>query len=200
MYLVKKLIVGQMYANCYLVYKNHSCVIIDPGDEADYISKKIEDFSLIPKAVISTHGHIDHIMACYELINNYNIPFFIDKDDEFLIRNLKNTSKHWFNRIDILSPKITQIFKNKFLLEEFEFEIIKTPGHTPGSVAFYNKKEKLLFSGDLIFEGGSVGRTDFSYSNNVKFKKSLNKILKMPKDTTVYPGHGDEFKLSEFTI
>lgn len=200
MYFIKKLVVGQMYANCYLVHKNHSCVIIDPGDEADFISKKIEDFNLIPKALIITHGHVDHVMACYELINSYNIPFYIDKDDEFLVRNLKNTSKHWFNRTDILSPKITQLFKNKLLIEGVEFEIIKIPGHTPGSVAFYNKKEKLLFSGDLIFKGGGLGRVDFSYSNKNDFPRSLKKILSLPKDTVIYPGHGDEFILSEFNV
>jgi len=73
-------------------------------------------------------------------------------------------------------------------------KVIETPGHTPGSVSFYSPG--FLFSGDLIFEEG-VGRTDFAYSSQQKLEKSIKKILKLPKKTIIYPGHGEEFKISK---
>ena len=81
-----------------------------------------------------------------------------------------------------------------------DFEIIHTPGHTPGSVSLYSKENAKLFVGDLIFAKGGVGRTDFSYCSTADLWKSIKKILTLPDQTQVFSGHGDEFYLADEKI
>ena len=198
MFKVHKLAVGTMQSNCYIVEDDSSCLIVDPGDDADYISNKLISLHLKPIAVIATHGHFDHNMASFELTSSYNIPFYIDKEDKFLIENIASFSSHWLKRDDVLKPEINIFKENSISMKNVKLKIIKIPGHTPGSVAFYIKSKRIVFSGDLIFEGGGLGRTDFSYSSKPEFSKSIHKILSLPKNTLVYPGHGESFKLSDY--
>lgn len=195
---VHKLTVGTMQSNCYIVEEYPYCLIVDPGDEADFITQKINELRLKPVKILATHGHFDHNMAVFELTSNFDIPFFIDKEDISLIKNIGNSSSLWLKRDDVVIPK-TQIFnKSNISINNKRLKIIKIPGHTPGSVAFYFKSGNFLISGDLIFKGGGLGRTDFSYSNKDKFSNSLKKILRLPNDTLIYPGHGENFLLSEY--
>lgn len=188
------LVVGQMQENCYLVYdsKSLNTVIIDPGDDADYIERIIADNKLIPKLIIATHGHFDHIMAVMELRLAYNIPFKIHKNDEFLVKNMQSSAKHFLG-ITTDPPPIIDGFlnpKSGIKIDSIQLETIETPGHTPGSCCFYLKKENILFTGDLLFADGGVGRTDFSYSDAEKLKKSIKKVFSLPLITQILPGHG----------
>jgi len=190
---VLTLVVGQMQENCYLVYDTNTfeAIIIDPGDDADYIEKIIADHKLIPQLILATHGHFDHIMAVMELKLAYNIPFKIHKEDEFLVKNMSLSAKHFLGIVT--QPPIIDGFLNpkaSIKIGSHTLEIIETPGHTPGSCCFYFKKENISFTGDLLFAGGGVGRTDFSYSNPEAFKKSLQEIFKLPSEITIYSGHG----------
>lgn len=195
------LIVGLMQENCYLVYdsKSRETVIIDPGDDADYIERIISDNKLVPKSIIATHGHFDHIMAVLELKLAYNIPFYIHKNDEFLVKNMQSSAKHFLGIVADPPPNIDYFLdsKSKIKFGDISLEIIETPGHTPGSCCLYFKKENILFTGDLLFEDGSVGRTDFSYSSREKLYKSLQKIQKLPAKTQILPGHGGSFLMGE---
>jgi len=197
---VNILIVGQLMTNCYLVNDaNNNCLIIDPADDAEYIINRIKDLELNPKAIIATHGHFDHILAVNELKLAYNIPFFLhEKDEKFLKWTRKSTMV--FTRNDPgPAPKVDKYIKEKNLkINSFEFEIILTPGHTPGSISFYNKKSKTVFVGDVIFEHGGVGRTDLPYSNTKDLIQSIKRLNKLPLNTTVYSGHGNPFFLKNF--
>lgn len=192
---VETLPVGQLKTNCYLVYKQYSgnCVIIDPGDDADYIQRKIADFDLKPQSIIATHGHFDHILAVNELKLAYDIPFFIHENDKFLVSRMRKSAKYYCDIDPGPHPAIDGFLEenNRFSKKGINFEIISIPGHTPGSVAFYDKKNKMIFSGDLLFAEGSFGRYDYSYSSRVDLEKSIDKILIFPKETLVYSGHGD---------
>ncbi|HJX59210.1 MAG TPA: MBL fold metallo-hydrolase [Patescibacteria group bacterium] len=174
-----------MAENCYLVYDQLSkeAVIIDPGEDADYIERVIADLSLTPMKVLVTHGHFDHLGSAYELMLAYKIPLWMSAKDEFLLNKLSP------------APVITKDLKrkDKIGIGKASLSVIECPGHTPGGLCFYSAKEKLLFSGDLIFAGGALGRTDFYYSEKDELDKSIAKITRLG-NVLIYPGHGDEFK------
>lgn len=193
--------VGQMQANCYLIYGElpGDTLIIDPGDDADYIERIISDHKLNPIKIIATHGHFDHILAVTELKLAYNIPFLINQKDEFMVENMKKSAKHFLG-IDVdPPPEIDEYLKDGDKLTDgnIELEVVETPGHTPGSICLYLPREKLILTGDTLFAGGGVGRADFSYSSSQDLGNSLKKIFKLPAKTTIYPGHGRESTLGE---
>jgi glyoxylase-like metal-dependent hydrolase (beta-lactamase superfamily II) len=191
--MVKKLIVGSLQTNCYLFYSvSKNCVIIDPGDDAEYIIDTISRLSLKPISIIATHGHFDHILAVDQLRRTFNIPFYCNNKDLFLVNTMKLRATRWLSRkIYEVNPEIDfnipKIYKNGDIV----FKILFSPGHTPGSVCLYSKKENLLFSGDTIFKNGSTGRYDFSYSSKLGLEKSIDLILQLPNETKICPGHGE---------
>lgn len=198
---IKKLVVGQLQSNCYLVFDKtiDKTIIIDPGDDADYIIQTIADLNLKPTKIIATHGHFDHILAVKELKLAYKIPFLMHKKDEVLLKWMRKSCKFFTNFDPGPPPKIDKHLKDKLTFGHQSLDIIATPGHTPGSISLYSNEAGILFVGDLIFAGGGVGRTDFPYTNETDLKKSIKKILKLPKNTTIYSGHGKDFSLTEFS-
>ena len=201
MFIVKRLPLGEMAANCYLVFDSISreCLIIDPADEADFIARVIAELDLKPKAIYGTHGHFDHLMAAAELKLIYKIPFCLNPKDSFLVKRLVATSKK-FSKVETLPIKvdISLMEGDRISLGKEEFLLKETPGHTPGSVSFCG--EKTVFIGDLFFKDGSIGRYDFSYADKDQLLKSIAKILGLSKKTILYPGHGEEFPLRGFRL
>ena len=200
---VEKLVVGSLQTNCYLVYggKNKEGVIIDPGDDADYISSVIQRKSIKPKLIIATHGHFDHVLAVEELKLIYKIPFALSYKDCFLVKSA-NTRAKYFNQKDINMMGNFSIDrdldKRKFLtVGNIKFILIETPGHTPGSISLYLKKEKIIFVGDLIFANGELGRTDLSYGNVNQLNKSIKKIKALSDSLTIFSGHGEIWHFNE---
>ncbi len=191
---VYKLTLGQLNTNCYILYSKVSkhCVIIDPADEASLIYEKIYLLNLKPKLIVATHGHFDHIQAAAELKLFYKIPFYLHKKDLFLLRHFRKSAIR-FTQIDPgPAPEVDAYLDKKIAFGEIELSVIETPGHTPGSVSFYSKRAGIIFAGDLLFYGGGVGRYDFSYCDKNKLFRSIRKVLKLPKETLIYPGHGEE--------
>jgi len=193
---VVKLPVGQLQSNCYLIWQkgDSDAIIIDPGDDADFITRRINDLDLTPSQIVATHGHFDHIMAALELQLAFNIPFLIHEKDQFLLNRQRSTALH-FTKVDPGPPpsKIQYIKEGtKLMLKNMSFDILHTPGHTPGSVCLYSEDNDKIFVGDLIFSSGGVGRTDLSYANPIDLSKSIKKILDLPEQTVIYSGHGDE--------
>lgn len=192
---IVRLVVGQMQENCYLViYENSKeALIVDPGDDAEYIIEHIEKLGVTPTKIIATHGHFDHIMAAYALQLAYKIPFFINDRDIFLVKNMADSAKYFLGLKYVdPAPKITgQLDANETIdIGKTKLQIIETPGHTPGSVSFYIRESHTVIVGDVLFEGGQVGRTDFSYSNQSDLNSSIKKVLSLPGDTIIYSGHG----------
>lgn len=153
--IVKKIKVGYLRTNCYILINKNDALIIDPGEEYEKIKEEIKDINI--KAILITHYHYDHVGALT-----------------------------YFKNIDIYDYRKT----NKIKLENFEFEIIETKGHTPDSVSFYFEKENKLFSGDFLFQN-TIGRTDLETSNHDDILKSIEKIKKYPENTEIFPGHGN---------
>lgn len=196
---IRKLTVGQLQTNCYLVVESEEALIIDPGDDADYIMRIISDEDAKPIKILATHGHYDHVLGATELKLAYKIPFLIHKKDEFLLARMKSSAAY-FGRISAgPPPKIDKYLdEGKSLkIANFKLRIIHTPGHTPGSICLYSEEEKCIFAGDVVFAGGGIGRTDFAYSNQTLLLKSINKLLKFPEDIKVYCGHGEETTIGD---
>src|SRR3989304_7067420 len=187
MLFVKTIVVGQLQANRYLIFdseKKEAC-IVDPGDDADYITRVIADQKVTPMQIIATHGHFDHIMAATELQLAYNIPFLIHQKDEFLVKRMNETAEHFIGVKAGPSPRISGHLEvgSKLNIGKSRIEIIETPGHTPGSISLYDKKAGFVWVGDLLFAGGGVGRTDFSYSSQKELDNSIERILRLPEKT-----------------
>jgi glyoxylase-like metal-dependent hydrolase (beta-lactamase superfamily II) len=188
--IAKILTVGPLAENSIIIYDEESkdCVIVDPGAEGDRILKEVE--SLNVKAIIATHGHLDHVGQVGFLKEKLKVPFYMNQKDEFLINNDIFPGFAFMLKATKCPPPDYNIKEGDVLkFGTLEFSVIETPGHTPGSVCFYNQKEKMLISGDTLF-AGSVGRVDLPGGNGQDMDKSLKKLMELPEDTVVYPGHG----------
>lgn len=185
--------VGSLQTNCYLVFdqKSKETVIIDPGDDAEYLKNIISQRCLLPRMILATHGHFDHILAAFDLQTSYNIPFLIHEADEFLVKKMQKSAKYYIKINSGPPPIIGKYLKDQDILSiwQSKIKIIHTPGHTPGSVCLYFPKEKWLFTGDTYFSEGIYGRTDFLYSSKNNLQKSLIKINHLIKKSSIYPGH-----------
>jgi len=192
--------VGEQRTNCYILYDvlTSNAAIIDPGDDADYIIQKVLDKNLSPKVILATHGHFDHILAVDELQKAFNIPFYMNIKDNFLLKNMSKSAEFYLKRkipeqIATVNNDLEKI--NRIKLHNFVVEIIKTPGHTPGSSCFIVSKKKTAFVGDLIFANGAHGETSHSYSNNDMINKSIENIRKRCTNMLIYSGHFEKFIL-----
>ena len=198
---VQTLVVGALQTNCYLVWdESLETLIIDPGDAPEFIAEKISQLKLQPKYIVATHGHYDHILGAFGLRLILQIPFHININDEFLVKSMKKRSRFLQNDESENPPIDGYLDKKKSLtVGKLIWQILETPGHTPGSICLFNKQESILFSGDTLFSDG-VGRTDLAYSNVAAFGKSLQKLFTLPKTIKIYPGHGRSTILGQLVI
>jgi glyoxylase-like metal-dependent hydrolase (beta-lactamase superfamily II) len=193
---IQTLIVGQLQTNCYLLSDSESqeCVVIDPGDDGSYIAETILAKKLSPICILATHGHFDHILSAFEMQHIFTIPFYIHEKDLFLVSRMKETAEHFLNMaIPDLPPQVSEFLhrKTKISIGTYEITTLETPGHTPGGVSFYCEKEGICFTGDTVFAGGAIGDWRHAYSDKTQLLASVSRILALPEDTTLYPGHGE---------
>jgi len=197
---IEKLIVGQLQTNCYLVWdkKTREGIIIDPGDDAEYIISRIKDLEIKPQMILATHGHFDHVLAVLELKLAFKIPFLLHRKDLFLVKKAVSSAKFFAGNREALTPLTDKFIKEGKIIsfgKNERLKVIETPGHSPGGVAFLGRG--VVFSGDTLFKQG-VGRTDFSYCSQAGLIDSIkNKLFKLPDETIVYPGHGEETTIGE---
>ena len=193
---IYRLVTGQMVSNCYFVVDRDTKkgVVIDPGDDAEYIIETITSLSIAPKAIFLTHGHFDHTMAALPVQKTFDLPLYLHHDDRFLLDRMEESARHFLGIGQVDPPaNVTHGVTNKLALRigNTALTALSTPGHTPGSVTIVVNRGEALFVGDVMFGGGSVGRTDFSYSDTATLKKSIQLILGFAGKTPLYPGHGE---------
>jgi len=192
--ILEQIIVGGTETNCYIIgcANTKETAIIDPGADFTEINTVVHSLKLKPKFVINTHGHADHIGAN----RDFNLPILIHTDDaDFLKDPAKNLSALFGTQIK--SPKPERLLNegDKIQIGDIALEVIHTPGHTPGGICL--KTDSIVFTGDTLFCGG-VGRTDFAYSSeDALFKAIKEKLLVLPKETVIYPGHGPHSTIGE---
>src|SRR3972149_7292380 len=151
------LTLGQLQTNCYLVFdhQNGEGLIIDPGDDADYIIRIIVEEKIKPLKILATHGHFDHLLAATELKLAYGIPLLIHQEDEFLVKNINRSAQYFLQTEKLPPPPTVDGFLKegqKISFGKYRLVILETPGHTPGSICFHLEKAGILFCGDTIFK------------------------------------------------
>lgn len=193
---IKTLVVGMIRANCYLIWNDTACVLIDPGDDEQRIEAAVEQVGKPLKAILLTHGHFDHVGAVKALTKRYpQVPVMIGAEDEELLLEPERVYRGMLSSIpDQLHLQADRLLADGDTIDisGMHFTVISTPGHTKGSVCYLY--EDAVFSGDTLFRG-TCGRCDFYGGNSHAMRDSLAKLAALEGDRPVYPGHEDETSL-----
>ena len=183
--------VDELYANTYLLIdSDYNCVVIDPAKEYPGIVNYIKKNELNLKAILLTHGHVDHMRGVDALVEAFNAPLYIGFDDEDKLSDTYANVSYFLGENLIIKSKANTIADNEVLhLLNEDIKVIAVPYHTAGSVCFYLKESGLLFTGDFIIMH-SVGRSDLPSAKPRELNNSMAKILALPNETKLYGGHG----------
>ncbi|MFS0861546.1 MBL fold metallo-hydrolase [Fredinandcohnia sp. 179-A 10B2 NHS] len=188
---------GPLQTNAYILTNDKKeCVIFDPGGDGKWLVSVLRQQNVKPIAILLTHAHFDHIGAIDDIRNNWSIPIYIhEKEKDWLVDPALNRSSYFMpgHEISVKGEEVHTLQKEgTFIVDSFTFDLFYTPGHSPGSVSFYNKELGVVFSGDALFSG-SIGRTDLPGGNHDQLLSSIHsKLLTLPEDTIVLSGHGPE--------
>ena len=202
---VKTFACNQLQENTYVVSDDtRECVIIDCGayydDEFQAIQNYIDAQQLQPVHLLATHGHFDHNFGNNFVFKAYGLKVEISADDAYLINDLPGQFESMIGfPLHRDYPEVGHFFEDGEVIRfgNHTFEILKTPGHTPGGVTFYNQEESIAFTGDTLFRM-SIGRTDFDRGSYQDIIASLQNVIgKLPPDTVVYSGHGPKTTIAE---
>jgi len=184
---IETIVVGDFQTNCYIVTcrKTGECFIIDPGDEYGRIKTFLSERAKHPSFIVNTHGHADHIKDDAK----FRLPVYIHKDDADCLRDTERNISALFSAGLVLDVKPVLLKDGDIVRAgEISFEVIHTPGHSPGSISLMSGG--VLFTGDTLFNSG-YGRTDFPGGDEEKLLASIrNRLLVLPDETIIYPGHG----------
>jgi hydroxyacylglutathione hydrolase len=190
--------VGPMQVNCYILASAEGlpAIIIDPGDQERKISKILDKHKLRPKFIINTHGHYDHI-GCDD---KFGAPVYIHRSDLALLKDPQLNLSGVFGFGFSVKSEIKILEDNQNIeLQGLILKVLHIPGHTPGGVALLMIKpaEKIVFTGDTLFCHG-IGRSDLEGGDESLLIQSIKeKLLTLPDDTVIYPGHGPSSIIGE---
>ena len=182
--------------NAYIVGDGGAALIIDPGSDADGIAVILADNGWAPQAIICTHAHFDHVGAVADLMVRYDIPFYLHRADEALLKRM-NLYKMVIDPGDALKvPEITHDLTDvaDLAIAGFDIEVMPSPGHTPGGLCFRIGNE--LFTGDTVLPAG-VGRIDLPGGDGAALEASVAMLNTLPCDLTAHPGHGASMALGD---
>jgi glyoxylase-like metal-dependent hydrolase (beta-lactamase superfamily II) len=185
--------VGPLQCNCSIIgdETTHEGMVIDPGDEIEEIVGLIHKHNLQIKQIVITHAHIDHVGGAMKLRALTGAPILLNQNDYALLKMI-DAQAAW---VGMASPGKVEIDhsvepESTLSVGPLDASVLHTPGHTEGSVCLYFPAEKTLVAGDTLF-AGSIGRTDLPGGSLKKIINSLReKILALPDETVVVPGHG----------
>lgn len=185
---ILRMVLGSYATNCYVIFSENDAVIIDPAANAQAIIDALNENNITPTKIFLTHAHPDHFGALDNIREQYGIEAYICEKDEKMLEERSKELKNMLGKYE--SIKADKYYKSgdKILFENTFFEVIETPGHTPGGVCL--KIDDILFSGDTLFLG-SIGRTDLPGGNFDVILQSLDNLMKLDSNVIVLPGHGD---------
>lgn len=188
---IETIIVGPFEVNCYLIYdqSDRTGVVIDPGGDEESIIRRIEKGKVIPRAILLTHGHGDHIAAVKPLKEKYDMPLYVGAGDEPMLASPSANISALFG-FEIVCPPAENILTGEETIRigKLEFTALATPGHSPGGICYMIGNH--LFCGDVLFNG-SVGRTDLPGGDYEVLMHSIERnILTLPDGVICFPGHG----------
>ena len=197
--IIRALELSPFLTNCYIVGSEETKegMIIDPADSADVIMENVRQLGLTIKLVVATHVHPDHVMALGQVLEETGAPFAVHPDEPIggiaggmsrVVGLMMGSTK--------APPRPDRPLKDGDVIEvgELKFTVLHTPGHSPGGISLYG--HGVVFVGDTLFNY-SVGRTDFPGCSHRTLIDSINsKLMNLPGDTVVYPGHGPKTTIS----
>ncbi len=174
----------------------HAAIIDVPFESAELITEALQEDSLIPQMILLTHSHWDHFADAAKLKKLLNVPLYVQHEDA------GNLERPGSDRLPLLIP-IESVKPDKFLtdgqiipLGNLRIEVISTPGHTPGGVCFWLREQKILISGDTLFQG-TIGNLSFPTARPALMWESLKRLAQLPPETRVIPGHGPETTIGD---
>ena len=194
---VKIFVLGELQANAYLVYSADSqrSVLIDPGGQPDSVIAYLKEKELQLDAILLTHGHVDHCGGVVAIKREFNVPLHLHRGDFPVLASSINSELARTFMITVPESADVELSEGDNIpVGDLTLTVLHTPGHSPGSVCFSGPG--MLFSGDTLFQS-SIGRTDLPGGDFSEIQKSLQRIVGLPGDTIVYPGHGDTTNLEE---
>ncbi len=185
--------VGDFAVNCYLYFSeaSKSGIIIDPGADPDQIIKKVDALGIKLTAILLTHGHCDHIGALADIKERYEIPIYIGKGEELLLKDTTENGSALLGQ-PITAPDADFLFEDEtpYSFGDINLRVLFTPGHSRAGVCFLDETEGILFCGDTLFQS-SIGRTDLPGGSFKTLMDSIQKkILPLPDGIVCLPGHG----------
>ncbi len=190
--LIKSISVGPLQANCIIVADDVSkkALVIDPGDESDRLIGIINTMGLSVEVIVCTHGHFDHIAAVGDIKKQTGARVALHRDELALYEGAKDMAAFWGHSIDAPpDPDILLSEGDTLTIGDLNFSVLHTPGHSPGGICLYGGNT--VITGDTLFKG-SIGRTDFYGGDMEKMRLSFQKLMALPEDTNVLPGHGPD--------
>lgn len=196
---IKTIVTGPLQTNTYLVINEggKDAVLIDPAADFEIIIEEISESDVNLKAILITHGHFDHIGEVDLIKKHFNVPVYTHKDEAEMMENeIQNLSLRFFGQ-SIIGHADNYIEDGDLLDfgDGLEFNCIIVPGHTSKSVCFYNNSYDFVITGDTLM-AGAIGRTDFNNTSSKMLANNIEeKLLILPGETVVYPGHGYKTKI-----
>jgi hydroxyacylglutathione hydrolase len=192
--------VGPLQCNCSVIgdEKTHEAMVIDPGDQIEGILEILRQEKLTLKQIVITHAHIDHVGGAMKLKAATGAPILMNQNDHALLKML-DMQAAWIGMRPPGDVQVDEAIGQGRVLKigELTSNVIHTPGHTEGSICLYFPTEKKLIAGDTLF-AGSIGRTDLPGGSMDKIMRSLHtKVLALPDETEVVPGHGPVTTIGE---
>jgi hydroxyacylglutathione hydrolase len=187
--------------NCAILYneKTKRAAVVDPGGDVPLILEAISKMGVTVEKILITHGHIDHAGGAAELREKLGVTIEgPHKADDFLLQDLPESGAR-FGQLDarVVTPDRWLAQGDVVEAAGFTFDVIEAPGHSPGSVVFFNSQERFAFMGDVLFKN-SIGRTDLRQSNHEHLMRSIReKILPLGDDVVFLPGHGEASRIGD---
>jgi glyoxylase-like metal-dependent hydrolase (beta-lactamase superfamily II) len=189
---VRAFTVGPVQENCYIVRADSTAsraVIVDPGEEAERLLSAAEDLGVQIEAILITHCHFDHIGAVAPVARATGAPVYVPEIERAVLADVMSWVPPGFGPFESYEAEHTLTGGERLLLAGLDFEVIFTPGHSPGHVTYALGDHEALFSGDVLFQG-SVGRVDLPGGDWSTLERSIGSLLERhTPNTTVYPGH-----------
>jgi hydroxyacylglutathione hydrolase len=185
--------VGGIEMNCYLIGDDKGAILIDPGEDAAPIIEKLKERAAKVAMIVLTHGHIDHIGAIPEVKKYTGAPVAIHSEDAVMLTDAMANLSAFFDT-PFTTESADKLLKDgdEIAAGNVRLTVLFTPGHTPGGISLYEANAGAVFTGDALF-AGSIGRTDFPNASHEQLIESIEeKLLVLPDDTIVYPGHGPQ--------
>ena len=194
---VESLVFNSFQVNTYLVRDEEgNCLVVDPAfyspEEESIFDRYIRDHGLKVTGQINTHCHVDHILGVKHLQLNYKLPLRAHKNESGLLNNAPLMGEIYGLKVEAINGIDEEVSDNELItLNEVSLHAILVPGHSPGSLSFYSPEGRFVITGDALFQG-SIGRTDLPGGDYDTLIHAIRtRLLILPPDTIVYPGHGD---------